>query len=52
MARGAFLEGTLLPLLREHLRPEHSARAWERFQRMRHDYRLDAQPAVDPGALG
>lgn len=41
MARGPFLRETLLPILERHLRPELSGRAWERYQRMRSQYRLD-----------
>jgi hypothetical protein len=41
MARGPFLRDTLLPILEANLRPEHSARAWERYQEMRTRYRLD-----------
>lgn len=40
MARGAFLREQLLPVLEARLRPEHSARVWERYQRMRTTYRL------------
>ncbi len=40
MARGPFLRATLLPILERHLRPELSARAWERYQQMRRQYRL------------
>lgn len=40
MARGPFLRTTLLPLLEQHLRPELSARAWDRYQQMRRQYRL------------
>jgi hypothetical protein len=47
MARGPFLRDTLLPILEVHLRPGHSARAWERYQRMRRDYGLDA-PTTRP----
>ena len=28
------------PILERHLRPEQSARAWERYQEMRRQYRL------------
>jgi hypothetical protein len=41
MARGAFLRATLLPILDRHFRPEHSQRAWGRYQEMRRRYRLD-----------
>ena len=41
MARGPFLRTVLLPLLEANLRPEHSERAWERYQEMRARYRLD-----------
>ena len=41
MARGPFLRDTLLPILEAHLRPEHSGRAWMRYQEMRARYRLD-----------
>lgn len=41
MARGAFLRDTLLPLLEQHLRPEHSERAWTRYREMRARYGLD-----------
>lgn len=46
MARGPFLRDTLLPILEAHLRPEHSARAWERYQEMRARYRLDPMPPL------
>lgn len=46
MARGAFLRTTLLPILDRHLRPEHSQRAWERYQEMRRRYRLDPSDTV------
>ena len=53
MARGAFLRDTLLPLLERHLRPHHSARAWQRYQDMRLRYRLDPGDALaaSPGGL-
>ena len=41
MARGPFLRTTLLPILERHLRPELSARAWERYRDMRRRYLLD-----------
>lgn len=44
MARGPFLRDTLLPILEAHLRPEHSARVWDRYQEMRVRYRLDPSP--------
>jgi hypothetical protein len=40
MARGPFLRERLMPLLDANLRPEHSGRAWERYQRMKATYRL------------
>ncbi len=40
MARGPFLRERIVPLLDSHLRPEHSVRAWERYQRMKTTYRL------------
>lgn len=40
MARGPFLREQLLPILDANLRPEHSQRAWERYRRMKLDYRL------------
>jgi hypothetical protein len=43
MARGPFLRDTLLPILERHLRPHHSARAWERYREMRLRYHLDPQ---------
>lgn len=43
MARGPFLRTVLLPILEQHLRPEHSERAWQRYQEMRARYRLDPQ---------
>jgi hypothetical protein len=46
MARGPFLRDTLLPILEAHLRPEHSRRAWERYQEMRTRYRLDPAPPL------
>jgi hypothetical protein len=51
MARGPFLRETLLPILERHLRPEHSARVWERYQQMRRDYRLDALEGLPASAL-
>ena len=53
MARGPFLRNTLLPILELHLRPEHSARAWARYQEMRLRYRLDPRDALaaSPGGL-
>lgn len=45
MARGPFLRTILLPLLEANLRPEHSGRAWQRYQEMRVRYRLDAAPS-------
>ncbi len=44
MARSAFLRDRLVPLLDRKLRPEHSARAWQRYQRMKATYALDASP--------
>ena len=41
MARGPFLRTTLLPILERHLRPEHSLRAWQRYQEMRRQYRIE-----------
>lgn len=46
MARGRFLRDTLLPILEAHLRPEHSGRAWSRYQEMRARYRLDPSPPL------
>lgn len=46
MARGPFLRDTLLPILEAHLRPEHSGRAWSRYQEMRTRYRLDPAPSL------
>jgi hypothetical protein len=50
MARGPFLRLTLLPILERHLRPQHSARAWARYQEMRLRYRLDPQPPALPAS--
>ena len=48
MARGPFLRSTLLPILERHLRPEHSVRAWQRYQEMRQRYRLDPAAPLEP----
>ena len=40
MARGRFLREQLMPILRARLAPEHSGRAWERFERMCRQYGL------------
>jgi len=45
MARGDYLRGTLLPLLRRTLHPGLDGDAWERYQTMLRTYRL-------PGASG
>jgi hypothetical protein len=44
MARGPVLRDQLVPLLDEHLRPQHSRRAWDRYQRMKATYRLGSPP--------
>jgi hypothetical protein len=44
MARGRFLRDVLMPLLRAHLRPEHSGRVWDRFVAMCQRYRLEGAP--------
>ncbi|MFN8623494.1 MAG: hypothetical protein U0869_22375 [Chloroflexota bacterium] len=44
MARGPFLRETILPILERFFRPEHSERAWERYQEMRRRYGLDPAP--------
>ena len=51
MARGAFLRDVLLPIVERHLRPEHSARVWERYLQMRRDYRLDPAERLPPSGL-
>lgn len=38
MARSAFLRERLIPLLDRTLRPEHSGRAWRRYQTMKERY--------------
>ena len=46
MARGRFLREQLMPLLRAHLRPEHSARVWDRYVAMCRDYHLGLPEGV------
>jgi hypothetical protein len=43
MARSAFLRDRLIPLLDEWMRPQHSGRAWDRYQRMKRTYGLTAR---------
>ncbi len=49
MARGRFLRDGLLPILRRHLRPEHSGRVWARYEAMLERYGLAGD---DPGSPG
>jgi hypothetical protein len=51
MARGGALRDQLLPILERRLRPEHSARVWERYLAMRHAYGL-GRASDGRGALG
>jgi hypothetical protein len=52
MARGPFLRNEVVPLLDAHLRPEHSQRAFDRYQAMKARYRLGAAPTApsDPAS--
>jgi hypothetical protein len=43
MARGRYLRETLLPILRERLRPEHSRRVWDRYVAMCEAYGLEVE---------
>jgi hypothetical protein len=49
MARGACLRETVVPVLDAHLRPEHSRRAWERYERMKTTYGLASATTTDAG---
>ncbi|MEO7117607.1 MAG: hypothetical protein ABIZ34_01400 [Candidatus Limnocylindrales bacterium] len=40
MARSAFLRDELVPILDAHFRPDHSLRAWDRYQAMKRRYGL------------
>jgi hypothetical protein len=46
MVRGEVLRTWLVPLLDANLRPEHSGRAWERYQRMKQTYRLEPTATI------
>lgn len=52
MARSAFLRERLIPLLDRTLRPEHSAKAWRRYQRMKETYPLSTRRRGNPSDLG
>lgn len=41
MVRGAYLRGTLVPLLDRHLSPELDAKAYQRYQDMKSRYGLE-----------
>ena len=47
MARSAFLRDRVVPILDRWFRPEHSQRAWDRYQAMKRAYRLtQIEPTV------
>jgi hypothetical protein len=47
MARSAFLRDRVVPILDRWFRPEHSQRAWDRYQAMKRTYRLtQAEPTA------
>lgn len=49
MARSGFLRDRMVPILDEWLRPEHSGRVWERYQRMKRTYGLGVSGRAEAG---
>ncbi len=52
MARGEFLQETLLPLLERHLTPDLDGKAFARYQEMKRKYRLVSDSAARATAAG
>ncbi len=53
MARSGFLRETVVPILDRYLRPEHSARAWQRYEQMKETYGLgDRDDESAPPVMG